>query len=91
MKTDDLIDGLYEMEYVGKCHLDNSFLYVLDNKGNLIAYVDYLNFGSLDTTFRGFARLKDDEKTRLLKLLFLYVSTPLEERKDEDENKWVDK
>ena len=84
MKTTELIDELYEIDYVGKCHVDNSFLYVLDNKGNLIAYVDYLNFGSLDTTFRGFARLKDDEKTRLLKLLFLYARTPLDERLDED-------
>ena len=84
MTTSELIDELYEMEYVGKCHVDNSFLYVLDNKGNLIAYVDYLNFGSLDTTFRGFTVLKEVEKTRLLKLIYLYARTPLDERLDED-------
>ena len=84
MKTTELIDELYEIDYVGKCHVDNSYLYVLDNKGNLIAYVDYLNFGSLDTTFSGFARLKDDEKTKLLRLLYLYARTPLDERLDED-------
>ena len=86
MTTSELIVELYILGFGCRCDEDFPFLYVLDGKDNVIASVDMLNFGVLDTTFKLFDCLKAYEKTRLLRLLYLYASTPLEERVDEDEN-----
>lgn len=84
MKTSELIVELYEMNFVGRCDEDFPVLYVLNVKDNVIASVDILNFGVVDTTFKVFEWLKDYEKTRLLRLLFMYAITPLDERYDKD-------
>ena len=86
MTTSELIVELYILGFGGRCVEDFPFLYVLDGKDNVVASVDMLNFGVLDTTFKLFDCLKAYEKTRLVRLLYLYASTPLEERIDEDEN-----
>ena len=84
MTTRELIVDLYVLGFGVRCDEDFPFLYVLDGKDNVIASVDMLNFGVLDTTFKLFECLKAYEKTRLVRLLYLYASTPLEERLDED-------
>ena len=83
MTTDELINELYKMDFIGGCD-DFPVMDVFDSEGDIIASVDILNFGVLDTTFSPFAWLKDDEKQKLLGMLFLYANTPLDERLDED-------
>ena len=84
MTTRELIVDLYVLGFGCRCDEDFPFLYVLDGKDNVIASVDMLNFGVLDTMFKLFECLKAYEKTRLLRLLYLYANTPLEERGNED-------
>ena len=84
MTTSELIVELYVLGFGMGCDEDFTFLTILDGKDNVVASVDMLNFGVLDTTFKLFECLKAYEKTRLLRLIYLYASTPLEERIDED-------
>ena len=68
MTTSELIVDLYILGFGGRCVEDFPFLYVLDGKDNVVASVDMLNFGVLDTTFKLFECLKAYEKTRLIRL-----------------------
>lgn len=80
MKTSELKVELYKMDFIDGCDEYLPVMYVLDIKDNIIASVDILNFGVLDTTFSPFTWLKDGEKSKLLWLLNMYAITPLDER-----------
>ena len=69
MTTRELIVDLYVLGFGCRCDEDFPFLYVLDGKDNVIASVDMLNFGVLDTTFKLFDCLKAYEKSKDVKIV----------------------
>ena len=84
MKTSELKVELYELEFVGWIKIEYPIMYIMKGIGDLLACVDLLNIYSIDTTYFGFDYLKDCDKERLLRLLFMYAITPVNERGNED-------
>ena len=79
MKTKEFISKMNDV--AGDTTISSKGIHIYNLDKELIGWVDVDDFGAVDTSYKSLDNMKNKEE--IVKLIFEYASTPLDERTDE--------
>lgn len=82
MKTSEFIEKVEKLEFIGEVKENNDEIKLISYTDRMIIRLYNNAIGQIDTTWEYFEKLNYSEKKEILSIVYEYVLTPIEERKN---------